>query len=314
MDLDRARLAALHAAVEHGSLEAAARSLAVTPSAVSQRIKALENSTGQVLVRRTRPTTPTPAGEVLVRLAGQLALLEREAERELAPGAGGDLTLAVAVNADSLTSWFFRVLAPPDGGLPDGVVLDVRREDQDHSAALLRDGTVMAAVTADERVVQGCRSVPLGALRYLALASPSYVERRLAPTAAGAPDLTALDTAPLVAFDRKDALQLRYLREQGRHGAAPPVHHVPSSRGFVEAVAAGLGWGMVPELVAAEELAAGRLVELAPGTRLDVPLHWQHWRLDAPALAWLTSRVVAVAAAVLVPAAGRRRPARATAF
>lgn len=298
MRLDPAQLAALAAVVERGTFEAAARSLHVTPSAVSQRVKALEQRSGQVLVRRSRPCRPTAAGQVLVRLAGQMALLEKEALRAVEPAGSGTVTLAVAVNADSLSTWFPAALAD----LPDDVVVDLRREDQDHSAGLLRDGEVMAAVTADGRAVQGCRSVPLGAMRYLAVAAPRFVDARLGGGAAAV--AARLADAPLVSFNRKDALQARFLREVTGRRPSPPEHLVPSNAAFLAVVRAGLGWGMVPDVSARDDLASGHLVELVPGRHLDVPLHWQHWRLDAPALADLTGRVRRAAGALLHPAGG----------
>ena len=131
--LDPVQLATFQAIVEHGSFDAAARALHVTPSAVSQRIKALEQAVGQVLVRRARPCAPTEAGRRLVRLSGQVALLEQEALADR-----GSRVSAV-VNADSLTGWFLPVLA----ALP-GVLFELHTADEAHTAGLLRDGTVRA--------------------------------------------------------------------------------------------------------------------------------------------------------------------------
>lgn len=289
MELEPGRLAALAAVVEEGSFDAAARRLHVTPSAVSQRVKALEQQAGQVLVLRSRPCRPTPAGSTLVRLAGQVATLHAEAVREVT-GAADLIRLAVAVNADSLSTWFPEALA----GLPGHVVVELHREDQDHSAQLLRDGAVMAAVTADVRPVQGCRVRPLGAMRYLAVAAPGFHASWFAD------GLDGLLSAPTLTFNRKDALQERFVRQVlGRTGRAP-VHYVPSSWAFVELVRAGLGWGMVPEPAAASSIAEGALVTL-DAAGLDVPLHWQHWRIDAPVLADLTDRVMRAARAHLRP-------------
>lgn len=297
MDLDPARLDALAAVVEEGSFDAAARRLHVTPSAVSQRVKALEQQAGQVLVLRSRPCRPTPAGRALVRLAGQIATLRAEAAREVA-GTGDPLRLPVAVNADSLSTWFPTALI----GLPEHVLVELHREDQDHSAELLRDGAVMAAVTADARAVQGCRVRPLGAMRYLAVAAPSCHERWFGGADGGRAGLAAgLRAAPHLTFNRKDALQDRFAqRVLGADVGPGRVHYVPSSSAFVELVQAGLGWGMVPENAASALVAAGALVQLAR-EGLDVPLYWQHWRIDAPSLADLSVRVERAARASLRP-------------
>jgi LysR family transcriptional regulator (chromosome initiation inhibitor) len=176
------------------------------------------------------------------------------------------------------------------------VLLDLRRADQDRSADLLRDGTAMAAVTADGRPVQGCRSVPLGAMRYLAVASPRFCSRWFP---AGV-DAAALEAAPQVAFDLHDALQRRFAARLGAREPAP-THRVPAQQAFAAAVGAGLGWGMVPEAAVRDQVLTGVLVDLSPGAVLDVPLFWQHWKVGAPALTHLTSRVLEAASQALEP-------------
>jgi LysR family transcriptional regulator, chromosome initiation inhibitor len=294
MKIDSAQLVTFEAVVAEGSFDAAARRLHVTPSAVSQRIKGLEQQLGQVLVRRARPVRPTEAGQALVRLAGQVALLESEALAELRGGSvRPQLRMPIAVNADSLASWFLPALAALD--VEQQVLFDVHQEDEEYSAALLRDGSVMAAVTADPMPVQGCAAQRLGSLRYLAMAAPAYVERWFpdGPT----PD--ALAQAPVVVFNRKDALQHQLLRRLSRRKLSPPAHYIPSSTAHADGVRLGLGWGMVPEQDARPDSDAGRLVDIAPGKHLDVALYWQHWKLDSPVLRSLTETVHAAAAASL---------------
>lgn len=291
MEIDGPQLAALAAVIDEGTFEAAARRLHVTPSAVSQRVKGLEQTMGQVLVRRSRPCRATEAGNVLVRLAGQTALLQSEALVTLTGAAGAAPRVSVAVNADSLSTWFPAAVAD----LPMPVQVDLRREDEGHSAELLRDGSVMAAVTADPHVVQGCRVRPLGAMRYLPVGSPSYVADWFG---AGLTE-AAFAAAPLLTFNREDALQVRFLRQVTGRALAPPVHYVPSSSAFVDLVRRGLGWGMVPDVAARALLATGDLVVIAPGRHLDVPLYWQHWKLESAVLDALTHAVAEAAGEVL---------------
>lgn len=287
MNWDRQQLAALAAVVRAGTFEAAARELNVTPSAISQRVKALEGRTGQVLVRRGRPSTPTEAGNVLVRLASQTELLELEA----AAGLEGSndhpsMRIAIAVNADSLSTWFLPVL--PEIAASHRVTFDVHKEDEDYTAQMLRDGTVMAAVTTEPVAVQGCRSVRLGAIRYLPMATRSFRDRYLT---GHAPLGTQLAHAPMLNFNRKDTLQLRYLRRLTRRRTLPPIHYVPSSTAFTEAARLGLGWGMIPEHdLRDDESRADGLVHLG-GKHIDVPLYWQHWRLESELLRALTAGV-----------------------
>ncbi|OJF11402.1 LysR family transcriptional regulator ArgP [Couchioplanes caeruleus] len=292
MTLDPVQLATFQAVIEHGSFDAAARMLHVTPSAVSQRIKALEQVVGQVLVRRARPCVPTGAGRPLVRLGGQLALLEAEA-LDAARGAlsGSARTrVAVVVNADSLDGWFLPALT----ALPD-VDFDLRTDDEGHTAELLRDGTVMAAVTTDRVAVQGCRVHRLGAMRYLAVAAPECHTAWFAGRELSA----AFAAAPMIRFNRKDTLQHRFARTVTRRDIDPPTHFVPASASFTAAIRLGLGWGLIPEASARTDIAAGRLVDLAGGHHLDVPLYWQYWRLESPVLSALTAAVRAAAADAL---------------
>ncbi|UMG94246.1 LysR family transcriptional regulator ArgP [Nocardioides sp. TF02-7] len=292
-----AQLAALAAVTDHGTFEAAARHLHVTPSAVSQRIRALESAAGQVLVRRTTPCRPTDAGRTLLRLARQTQLLYDEAARSLGPAPEQVVTLPVAVNADSLATWFRDVLA--DAARWDRTALRLHVEDQAWSADLLRGGDVLAAVTSDPTPVQGCAVEPLGVLRYLPAATPALAERWRRGR--------SVDWArmPVVVFNDKDELQYDVLRDRGVD-RPPVVHQVPTSHDFHEAVRRGLGWAVLPEPQLLPDLAAGRLVRLPGRTHLDVALHWQRWRIDSPALGRLTDAVHGAARQHLRSAGGPR--------
>ncbi|WP_367325453.1 LysR family transcriptional regulator ArgP [Streptomyces sp. HUAS ZL42] len=293
LPLDQVRT--LLAVVDEGTFDAAAAALHVTPSAVSQRVKALEQRTGRVLLVRTKPVQPTESGEVVVRFARQLARLERDARAELGmSGAGEPTRVTVAVNADSLATWFLPALTRVPKEPP--LCFELHREDEAHTAALLREGLVMAAVTSSPDPVAGCSVRALGTLRYVPAASPDFAARYL-----GGPLSEALAEAPVMTFDRRDDLQDAFVRRlrRGRGGASPVRHCVPTSEGFLEAVCAGLGWGMVPEVQAGPLLRAGRLVGLAPDRALDVPLYWQQWKLDSPALAVVAEAVAEEAARAL---------------
>jgi LysR family transcriptional regulator (chromosome initiation inhibitor) len=344
MQLDPSQLAALDAAVSEGTFEAAARRLRITPSAVSQRIRALENSVGRVLLTRSKPTAATDSGRVLLRLARQLSVLTDDVARELggeAVGETGDpavpapaprIRVPLAVNADSLATWLLPALAELAGAMD----FDFHREDESHTTALLRDGTVMAAVSAVAEPVQGCTSVGLGVMRYSPVASRGFVQRWFPELERGARRVSveSLRSAPVVVFDHRDELQHDYLRRRAAAGepraeepgadepgadepgadepgadepgadepgaeepgadepeAEPPRHFVPASADFVRAVAAGYGWGMVPEA----QGAGLDLVELDPGAHLDVPLYWQQWQLRTATLDLVASTVAAAA-------------------
>ncbi|GAA0960536.1 LysR family transcriptional regulator ArgP [Frigoribacterium faeni] len=281
------QLDTLRAVVDEGGFEAAARRLHMTQSAVSQRIKQLERASGQVLLRRSTPVAPTAAGDVVLRYARQVDLLAAEALSELggAEPSASPTTLAIAVNADSSATWFLEALAGMPPQLP--VVFDLRRADQQHTAALLRSGDVLAAVTSTREAVQGCSSEALGTMRYRAVASPGYRDRWLG----GVADVSRLDGAPMLVFDRTDELQHDFVRSAVGYDPRSPRHHVPASADFARAAVLGLGWGMLPEAQAMPEIDAGGLVELAPDRPVDVALFWQRWTLGSPALDALTESV-----------------------
>ncbi|MFF5568235.1 LysR family transcriptional regulator ArgP [Streptomyces sp. NPDC012623] len=281
----------LLAVVDEGTFDAAASVLHVTPSAVSQRVKALEQRTGRVLVTRTKPVGATASGQVVVRFARQLARLESDARSALGMDDGGEHPrLSIAVNADSLATWFLPALAALAHDA--GICFDLRREDEGHTTELLREGEVMAAVTSSPDAVAGCSVRRLGSMAYLPVAAPEFAARWLSGELE-----VLLPAAPLVCFDRRDELQDTFVRElTGGRGASALRHCVPSNEGFADAVTAGLGWGLVPRSQAEPRLRSGALVGFAPGRSLRVPLYWQQWRLDSPALAAVAEAVTAAAA------------------
>jgi LysR family transcriptional regulator (chromosome initiation inhibitor) len=290
--LDYALLAALAAVIRTGSFERAAQQLHVTPSAVSQRVKLLEERLGTILVVRGIPCTGTPAGQRLCQHVEQVSLLESELRHEL-PGiqhAGPPVTVRIAVNADSLATWFVAAMAQT----PD-CLFDLVLDDQEHSADWLRRGEVLAAVTASAKPVQGCDSTPLGALRYIATASPAFVRRHFPEGL----DDASLARAPRLTFNSKDRLQMQWTRQAFGTEIASPTHWLPSSQAFIDAALAGLGWGMNPERLIAGHLRDGRLVALVPDQPLDVPLFWQRSRIASSTLADITRAVLSRARAML---------------
>jgi LysR family transcriptional regulator (chromosome initiation inhibitor) len=302
MDLEQLR--ALAAVVDQETFEAAADELRITPSAVSQRIKALERSVGSVLVRRLKPVVPTPAGERLLRSARQLLLLADEAllalRSDQAHDGGGPasrgaerLRVPIVANADSIATWLPPALR--EIALGGRVAVELLRDDEHATADLLRSGDAVGAITADPRPVQGCRVQRLGTMVYRAKGSEEFI-RRWFPDG---PTPDALAAAPVMQYDRKDSHQLALLARVAPE-AVPPQHFIPDSVQYVEAVRAGLGWGMVPD----QQDPEGSLVELDPAWSEDLELYWQSWTLDSPGLDEVSAAVVR-AAAVLREA---RRP------
>ncbi|MDO5704464.1 MAG: LysR family transcriptional regulator ArgP [Paracoccus sp. (in: a-proteobacteria)] len=283
--LDYPALAALAEIIRRGSFEAAAAALHVTPSAISQRIKGLEERMGAVLIHRGPPARGTEQGLRLMQHLDRVRLLEQGLTDESQPA-----MLRIAVNADSLATWF------PPAMTALNVTYDLEIDDQDHARDWLRQGKVSAAITSDPDPVPGCDVIALGRMRYLALATPDFIARHFA----GGVTAETLVAAPVVIFNAKDAAQAQWAQSITGQRLHLTGHLIPSSEAFARAVELGLGWGMIPETMAAPALSENRLSPLAP-TPLDVPLHWQVQRALKPALAPLTAAIRKKAAETLRP-------------
>ncbi|MFC5337028.1 LysR family transcriptional regulator ArgP [Leucobacter denitrificans] len=278
MDLPIDHLRTLAAVVHQGSLEGAAKQLHITPSAVSQRIRGLEERVGSVLLRRTRPVSVTEAGAAVLRAARQVEQVVSDLASELEQGSTGGSLIPVVVNADSLATWFVPALAR--AARETGARFEVIRADETISTEKLQNGEAMAALTATREAVPGCTSSPIGVDRYYAVATPEFAVEYFASGLSAA----TLAAAPQLEFDRHDMFQQRFIKRITRARVDPPRHFVPSSAEFVMAIELGMGWGMVPRLQCAESLASGRLVEIMPGSHIDLPLYWQRWNLRSPVL------------------------------
>ncbi|MGF1552687.1 MAG: LysR family transcriptional regulator ArgP [Paracoccaceae bacterium] len=293
MRFDYPLLEALAAVVREGTFEAAARTLNITQSAVSQRVKLLEEKTGAVLIRRGRPCVPTEQGMKLYRHIDQVQLLEHELEKAVL---GLDesrrslpVSIRMAVNADSLAIWFAEVVAR--AGQKLRISFDIVPDDQEHTASRLRSGEALAAVTAEAEPVQGCRRISLGSMEYVAVASPRFVQARLPDGI----DFEAVLAAPVVFFDRKDMLQEQWLLAAFGRTGVMRCHYVPSFQGYLSACLLGCGWGLVPRPTVDDYLRAGTLVDLTPGFAVPVALYWQASVRESEVMRDLAAIVVDVA-------------------
>ncbi|MEX0350513.1 MAG: ArgP/LysG family DNA-binding transcriptional regulator [Paracoccaceae bacterium] len=283
MRFDPNQLRALASILRLGSFEAAASELAVTQSAVSQRIRALEERVGTSLIERGTPCSGTPAGVRIAKHAEDVGLLEAQLSRDLSLDTRtGPTRLRIAVNADSLATWFVDAMAQVEG-----VLFDLVLDDQDHSADWLRRGAVSAAICAGDKPVPGCDATPLGSLRYLATASPAFHARWFQHGVTA----KTLSQAPCITFNRKDELQRIWIERAVAQRITPPTHFLPSTHAFVDAARVGLGWGMNPEPLVQRPVREGQLVTLLANQPLDIALSWQVSRVMAPALAPLTRAV-----------------------
>jgi LysR family transcriptional regulator (chromosome initiation inhibitor) len=294
--LDAKHLQALAAVITEQSFEKAARTLFLTQSAVSQRIRQLEEQVGQMLVVRSAPVRPTPAGMAVLRHFRQLAVLEESLFEELAPEASEEfVTVNLAVNADSLDTWFLRAVGDVLSG--ENVLLDLVVDDQSVTHAYLRSGEVQGAITSTPASFQGLATHDLGDMEYLCVATPGFRARHCA----GGFGRDEANRSPMVVFSHKDALQHEFLRQRFGEDVRPPVHVMPSNISFQGLILAGASFGMVSRNLAGPHLEKGELVDLAPGETLRVPHFYQCWSLQSALSARISDIIVRTARAHLTP-------------
>lgn len=275
--LDPAALECLAALADAGSFDLAARKLAISQSAVSQRLRALEAGLGRLLVVRSRPLRLTEAGKVLLRYARQMQAMRADISRELGAALAHDERLPIAVNADSLATWVLPALDPVvQAGQREGYGLELIVDDQDFTHDWLRDGAVLGCVSTVAEALHGCSIAPLGTMRYIAVAAPEFCRRQLPQGL----DRSNFARAPWLVFNRKDDMHAAWAgRAFGLAGPRLVERCVPSTEAHARAAAMGWGIGVMPEQMAAPWLARGELQALFPEVFIDVLLYWHQWKM-----------------------------------
>lgn len=297
MNVDFSLLECLEAVVTEGSFERAAQVLAITQSAVSQRIRALESQVGLPLLFRTRPVRPTPAAQPLLRFARQTRLLAMEVWPEL----NSSLTqghLRVAVNADSLGTW---VLPALQGWMEHHeVMIEFVVDDQTHTQAWLKSGEVIGSIGSDPVAAKGFSSLPLGQMPYVCVAAPAFMKRYF-PNGLNS---IAARTAPVLVFNRRDDLQADHLRKCLDWGEPRfPHHFIPAFEAYLQAAILGYGYGMSPLAQCKPYLESGALVDVTPDVPASVPLYWHTWQLESELIGSLGKALIAGARTALSPLA-----------
>ncbi|MGI9275321.1 MAG: LysR family transcriptional regulator ArgP [Endozoicomonas sp.] len=292
--LDYKLLEALSAVTRMGSFEKAAVELSVTQSAVSQRVKLLEQRVGRFLLIRTSPVQATEEGQKLLRHVQQVQLLEKELASELVDEADtGFSTIRLAVNADSLATWLPDALGEL---FRTGMLLELEVDDQDVTLEHLRSGQVMGAISSRGTALQGCSSEKLGVMRYITVATPTFIDEFCNTGLNSGLNSDSLRKIPTVLYGRDDELQNRFLKRYFDLDAGQfPAHILPAAQSFIDAARQGMAYALVPELQAAPQLNSGELVEMMPGKYLDVALYWHCWNLQ-PAMLRIVADNLRVAA------------------
>lgn len=294
---DPKQLQALAYVIEEQSFERAAHRLHVTQSAISQRVKQLEEQLNQPLLLRIQPIQPTPAGTLLLKHYRQLVLLEQSLSKALTPSTPDSYSrLDIGVNADSLATWFMPALVPLLA--QEKLLLNLKIDDQDATLNLLKQGEVIGCISSANTPLQGCQARLLGISLYRFVASPAYIQKHFP----NGPCKYSLARAPIAEFNHKDALQHRYLQQFFQLSPSEYLcHRVPSSEAFLQLICHGLAAGMVPHEQAAPYLATGELHEVSKSYNIPVALYWHTWRLQSPLIDTLTQHITQAANAVLIP-------------
>ncbi|WP_299195393.1 LysR family transcriptional regulator ArgP [uncultured Amphritea sp.] len=284
---DYRQLQALATVMEEQSFERAAKRLFLTQSAISQRVRQLEESAGQLLLVRSQPLRLTDAGEKLQRHYHQVTLLQRELLHSLGNNeAEGFTKLTIGLNADTLATWFLDAMHPLLE--QSQILLDLRVDDQDQTHQLLKSGDVLGCISASSKPLQGSNAVYLGISRYLALASPGFIHRYFADGVS----VAALEQAPAVEFNEKDDLQDNFINRYYPGVQDYPRHRVPSSEAFIELIRRGFAWGMAPDLQMQSLLESGHVQEIAVSHSLEIPLYWHSWNLATQTGQKLTQQLI----------------------
>tara|TARA_R110001583_G_scaffold67490_8_gene192958 strand:+ start:5654 stop:6544 length:891 start_codon:yes stop_codon:yes gene_type:complete len=279
-------LTALDAVLREQSFDKAAKRLHITQSAISQRIKLLEAQHGQPLLIRSQPIKPTPLGQKLLGHYQRVLQLESElnnqleTENQLQP-------LPLAVNADSLATWFIDALTPLLQ--QQKIVLNLYVADESQTLERLASGEVLACVTSKPKTISGGESHFLGYMEYLCVATPSFIERYFAQGI----NKQSLQHAPAMIFDQHDDMHLRFLAEnfslkRGQY----PCHTVRSSQAFVDITLADGGYSLNSRLHIEKEINSGQLIHILPEKIIYVPLYWHCWQLSGELMGQLTEDVI----------------------
>ena len=294
--LDYRQIEALAKVIQEGGFERAAQSLFLTQSAVSQRVKQLEEASGQILISRTTPPQPTAAGKVLLKHYQHVKLLEEGLSSSLSVTPESKLTtLAIGINADSLAHWFIAAISSILEKMD--LLLDLRVDDQEQTHNYLREGEVVGCISTEPKAMQGCRVVKLGTIVYRLLATPDFINRWFSDGLS----LKAAKRAPAVIFNRQDRLHYQFYEKY--LAAKPlsfPAHYIPSYSQFFEMIAAGYGYGMAPDWQGKALLDSGQLLEIIPGATLPINLYWHCWNLDAQPLQEFSDQLLAGARQLLI--------------
>ncbi|MBO9333070.1 LysR family transcriptional regulator [Achromobacter sp. HZ01] len=248
-------LPAFRAVAELQNLRAAAERLHLTHSAVSQQIKGLEEQLGFPLFERSgRGIVLNSAGAALLcAVQGALTQLDEGVLAASAAATGDEQRLRVSVLPSFAQRWLLPRMARWRSRHP-GLALEIDSSQQ--VADLLRDG-FHAALRYGRGPWPGVESEPLFdvPLPLIVLASPE--------TAAALPDCSPQTLARQPLLGEREMWQ-HWFNAAGLRTPVTPVASFNDAGMMLQAAEQGLGVTLGRELLAADALCAGRLVQVSP--------------------------------------------------
>jgi DNA-binding transcriptional LysR family regulator len=259
---DYAELRAFAAIAEHGSFVRAAAHLGLSPSALSQTIRSLEERLGvRLLNRTTRSVAPSEAGQrLLARLQPAMAVLDAavadlRSQRDTPAG-----LLRINSSRIAAIQHIAPLLGPFHALYPD-IVVDLVADDR---LVDIVAGRFDAGVRLGEMVEKDMVSVRLGGeIEMMVVAAPSYLQRHRAPA-----DPRELRDHRCINFRwPTDGSLYHWEFERGAEKLEAAVEGpliVSDPEVAQRAALDGVGLAYLFDCHAREHIAAGRLVRLLP--------------------------------------------------
>lgn len=288
--LDYTHLEALLAVEQHGSFEAAAKELGMSPIGVATRIRKLEERMGVLLLTR-KPTRPTKAGDALCQYAKKVTSLEIELiekqKSNVLQAPDEHQKLRIAINEENQLAWFLNILAELDVESSNSWLMDVGIIGQNQSIQHMKDGKVIAALSSIKQPVHGYKSHHLGEIDYMAVAAPAFINKHIGNDV----DLPTLKNTPCIRTGDDDELCFLWLQQCFGKTVAINCFRMPYSQIQINQCCFGVGWAVLPTHAIKNEYNTGSLLELIPGSKIRKELYWHISAILAEDLKPLTNKL-----------------------
>jgi LysR family transcriptional regulator, chromosome initiation inhibitor len=285
MGIDYYQLQALWAVQKDSNFQRAAERLSITQSAVSQRIRALEDFVGSPLLIRSNPAQLTKLGQVYVSTYVQVHALYQAlpSKSELKPS-----RLPLAVNEESFDLWFNKATISLANN--QQLLFDVSIEDQDCTADLLRTAQALGCVSSEKGPIQGCYSYPLKPTKYICVAHKKFIDRfKLIPG-----NVEGLNNTPTAIYGPHDKIHERFLSQILKRRKIPnyDAHTIPSVRGILELIESAQVLAVMPLEYVERQIESGKLLNLFPEFSMEQNLYWHVVQTHIPILQRVTNAIL----------------------